>query len=53
VEKTNFTTFGPPCKILEKSLGGPLEKIVPTPMLMVSMELRFGEIFSWEVLAKQ
>jgi len=32
-EKTNFTTFAPPGKILEKSSSGPpLENIIPTPM---------------------
>jgi len=33
-KKTNFTTFGLPGKILEKSLvPPPLEKILPTPMV--------------------
>ena len=31
-EKTNFTTFGPPWKNLEKSVVPPLEKILPNPM---------------------
>jgi len=33
VGKTNFTSFGPPRKIMEKALVAPLEKILPTPMV--------------------
>ena len=32
LDKPNFSTFGPPRKILEKSSSVPLEKILPTPV---------------------
>jgi len=40
--KTNFTTFDPPWKILEKSPGGPpLENILPTPMNSTQLNLKW------------
>jgi len=42
VGKNNFTTFGPPRKILEKSSSGPSWKeILPTPMLTLILPFRF------------
>jgi len=38
-EKTNFITFVPPGKILEKPPSAPLEKIFPTPMAMEVLKL--------------
>jgi len=50
VGKTNFTSFGPPRKILEKALVAPLEKILPTPMVRPTS---CGQIIdaSWRWLA--
>ena len=58
-EKTNFTTFSPPRKILEKSPSSPLGKILPTPVnelfvcLFVFINCLFVCLFSCVFLVKR